>query len=729
MDRRRYKNHLAKTFPSVLVLLALAGSTGVASAQVRIPGRNGSDMSAIQGVILGEGGLGVGGAHVVLRNTATGKEVDNCNNAQPCLTTGDGVFLIKDLPPGKYDIRADRTGFEPVSRAGVDAPKNDVGVVQFTMKATPVETIPGVQNVPRDPTLGTLGPPPPEPPPSVYQEMRREPAPDDLGAEPQPLEPLPEDEKIFTAVPNRWNYEFPEYHRYPRTGRYVDTQNADMHWWDPFNRNKLKGDYPVIGNRTFFELLLASDTFADGRRLPTPSLLGSERPDSQNFFGKFGQFALSENLTFSATLFHGDTAFRPIDWQIKFTPEVNVNYFAAKERGIVNIDVRKGTDRFDNHVGLQEAFVEAKLKDLSSEYDFVSIRAGIQTFNSDFRGFIFFDQEPGIRIFGNLGSNRWQYNLAAFAMLEKDTNSGLNRFEYRNQNVFIANVYRQDFLTKGYTIQASFHYDKDDASIKYDENHFLVRPAPFGNFVPHKIRSYYYGLTGDGHIKRINVTHAFYQVLGTDTFNEIAGRRVGINGQMAALELSLDKDWIRYRVSAFYSSGDRVATGGAKPQLKGTAHGFDTIFDNPNFAGGIFSFWNREGLRLLGSGVSLNGNNSLVPSLRSSKIEGQASYVNPGLMLINAGTDIDITTKMRGFINFNAVRFVHTAPLEILLFQKPIHNALGADSGIGVKYRPPLSDNIVITAGFNAFFPFRGFRDIYTSQTLYSLFTNVRFMF
>ena len=67
--------------------------------------------------------------------------------------------------------------------------------------------------------------------------------------------------------------------------------------------------------------------------------------------------------------------------------------------------------------------------------------------------------------------------------------------------------------------------------------------------------------------------------------------------------------------------------------------------------------------------------------------------------------------------------------IEILLFQKPIHNALGADSGIGIKYRPPLSDNIVITAGFNAFFPFRGFRDIYTSQTLYSLFTNVRFMF
>ena len=66
------------------------------------------------------------------------------------------------------------------------------------------------------------------------------------------------------------------------------------------------------------------------------------------------------------------------------------------------------------------------LRILSDAYDFISARAGIQTFNSDFRGFIFFDQEPGLRLFGTLDSNRYQYNAAYFAMLEKDTNSGLN---------------------------------------------------------------------------------------------------------------------------------------------------------------------------------------------------------------------------------------------------------------------------------------------------------------
>ncbi len=83
-----------------------------------------------------------------------------------------------------------------------------------------------------------------------------------------------------------------------------------------------------------------------------------------------------------------------------------------------------------------------------------------------------------------------QYNAAYFAMLEKDTNSGLNTMQYRNQQVLIGNIYRQDFFKPGYTIQASFHYDKDDASFQYDTNHFLVRPAPIGAVKPHAIRSY-----------------------------------------------------------------------------------------------------------------------------------------------------------------------------------------------------------------------------------------------
>jgi len=67
--------------------------------------------------------------------------------------------------------------------------------------------------------------------------------------------------------------------------------------------------------------------------------------------------------------------------------------------------------------------------------------------------------------------------------------------------------------------------------------------------------------------------------------------------------------------------------------------------------------------------------------------------------------------------------------LELLLFQKPIHAGLGADSGVGIKYRPPLTDNIILVAGFNTFQPFRGFRDIYVGRLLMSGFVSLRFTF
>ena len=61
------------------------------------------------------------------------------------------------------------------------------------------------------------------------------------------------------------------------------------------------------------------------------------------------------------------------------------------------------------------------------------------------------------------------------------------------------------------------------------------------------------------------------------------------------------------------------------------ARGFDSILDLDAFAGGLFSFWNREGFRLTGSGVLLTTPGSLIPSMRASKDEGQANFVNPGI--------------------------------------------------------------------------------------------------
>src|SRR5262249_9666233 len=147
----------------------------------------------------------------------------------------------------------------------------------------------------------------------------------------------------------------------------------------------------------------------------------------------------------SVDLFHGDAAFKPVDWRIKVTPVFDMNYLAVEELAIVNPNVDAGTTRFRTWTTLEEWFAEAKLADTSPAYDFTSLRVGAQPFLSDFRGLIYEDVNRAIRIFGTQDSNRNQFNFYFVDWLEKETNSGLNTFEDRPKRTFITNFYRQDF--------------------------------------------------------------------------------------------------------------------------------------------------------------------------------------------------------------------------------------------------------------------------------------------
>ncbi len=492
--------------------------------------------------------------------------------------------------------------------------------------------------------------------------------------------------------------------------------------YDPYNQNVLKGDFPVIGQNVFLILTAASENFVETFAVPTPSAVSTARAQNQGFFGNQQRLFINENLRFSFELYKGNTAFRPRDFELKISPVLNLNYLNTQENNDVSINVRQGTNRYDSHLGFQELFIEKHLFDLSRNYDFVSFKAGIQPFNSDFRGFIFEDFNLGLRLFGSAAANKFQYNLAFFHLLEKDTNSELNTvFENRDQRVLVANLYKQDFLSPGYTAQLSFHFNHDEPSIYADNNGVPVRPAVLGNAVPHDIKSYYLGWSGDGHFGRLNLSHAFYQVLGRDSFNSLAGRPLTINARMAALELSLDKDWMRFRLSGFYASGD------TNP-LDGTGTGFDAIVDVPFFAGGPFSYWNSQKVRLLG--VNLTSKASLLPNLRSSKFEGQSNFVNPGLFLLNLGYEADLTTKLRLLLNANYLRFVDTSSLGQFVNQQNIGREIGLDSGLGVLYRPFLNNNAIITLSLNALTPFSGFQDLYEAAgTQFSLSTSLIFTY
>jgi hypothetical protein len=195
-----------------------------------------------------------------------------------------------------------------------------------------------------------------------------------------------------------------------------------------------------------------------------------------------------------------------------------------------------------------------------------------------------------------------------------------------------------------------------------------------------------------------------YLALGRDSNNPLAGRPQDITGLMGAIELSYDRDYSRFRTSYFYSSGD------GNPN-NSHATGFDSILDNPNFAGTFFSYWGRQNIPLFG--VNLKQRLSLIPDLRSSKIQGQSNFVNPGLHLFNLGWDADITPKLKLVNNYNFMWFDKTAPLQTFLFQGQIDRWIGADLSMGVEYRPLLSNNIVLAMGFATLLPGKGFKDIY----------------
>ncbi len=513
----------------------------------------------------------------------------------------------------------------------------------------------------------------------------------------------------FVPIEDRWRLGFPEWDRYSKGHPLLDDYPyVPGRPINPFRQNVLKGDYPILGQHTFFEFTGTTLAFFEFRQIPTQTtpFESTARANEPQFFGRPNQFFYTQFFNLSFDLFHGDAGFKPADWRIKVTPIFNVNNLSVSELAQVDPSVKAGTQRSRTFFALQEFFGEVKLADTSPNYDFISARVGSQLFVSDFRGFIFADVNRGARIFGTRNANRDQYNLVYFRQFEKDTNSGLNSFHDRNQNIIIANYFRQDFIVPGYTVMANVHFNQDNPTFKFNKNRFLNRPDPVGIYQRHEIDAVYLGINGDGHWNRFNVTNAFYWVVGRDSMNPLANRSQQISAQFAAFEVSYDRDWMRFRTSFLYASGDSNIN-------NGHATGFDSILDAQVFAGGIFSYLQRQAIPIFG--VNLVNQGSFLPDLRSSKIQGQSNFVNPGEVLFNIGQDMDITPKLKMVNNLNFIQFAQTNVLQQFLFAGHIHHTIGAEPSSGFVYRPFLNDATILVVGVSALLPGMGFRDIYSN--------------
>lgn len=536
-----------------------------------------------------------------------------------------------------------------------------------------------------------------------------------------PPEAFPTDQ---VPVPDRW--------------RLIETLGiVKERWFDPYNQNTLKGDRPldpdkwplITGHDWFFTASAISDTVIEPRTFPIPvGVQTTERPGSLDVFGKDASYVLSQTIIAGVALTKGSTAFKPPDIEYRLSLAINANYANVPERRVLFVEPSKPSHRFDHFVGVQEAFIDYHIRNTSDRYDFDSIRVGIQPFQADFRGFLFNDQQLGVRLFGNRDNNRFQYNLAAFWRLQKDTNSGLNAVLQRPRDdwLFIGNVYRQDFLIPALTSQLTVAYNMNREGDEFaeDDNGFPVRPALLGDLRPRNYDVVYVGYNADGRIGRVNITASAYGAFGEDRFSFFTSKSAAIRAFFGAAELSYDRDWMRFRLSGLWASGDH-------DPYDNTETGFDAVFENPVFAGADTSYWIRQSIPFAGGGraVSVNGRNGILNSLRSSKEEGQTNFNNPGTMMLGLGGDFDLTPTFRLSANANHLWFEDTSSLQALRNEGSIPRDIGFDLSASAIWRPWANQNAVARLSAAALVPGSGFRDLFDNsngnRNYYSILANV----
>lgn len=534
------------------------------------------------------------------------------------------------------------------------------------------------------------------------------------------LRKLRKHESRYSCVPRVRDGDYSPADALPDRWRIVESLGYEEKWYDPYNRNVLKGDRPVHDD-WFFSVTAISDTIYEDRDVPTPVGVQSTRGANQvDLLGRTSQKQLVETLAVELIYLKGDTVFKPPDYEFRLTPAFSYNRVELDEVLGVNVDPADGFVRHDHFLGLQSAFFDYHIRNVSPRYDFDSIRIGIQPFQADFRGFLFQDVPFGVRLFGTRNNNIFQYNLAWFRRFEKDTNSGLNKTSYlRDDDIFVANLYWQDAIWLGHFLQFTALYNRNrEDEFFFDENDFIARPASIGGERPREYDVGYLGFNTDGHIGRLNLTTSMYYAYGEQDRAPFTGRESDIRALFGAAELSVDQDWIRWRLSLLYGSGD-------DDPFDDEENGFDAVLENPLFAGADTSYWIRQAVPLIGGGrVALSQRNGVLNSLKSSREHGQSNFTNPGILLAGVGADFDILPEFRLSFNFNELRFDETAVLEVARQQSDISNDLGRDLSAAVIYRPLMSQNIVLRLSYALFQPGDGYAELFDDDDQKSILFN-----
>lgn len=581
---------------------------------------------------------------------------------------------LSRIPPARSVLLVLRDG----RRVQVVELVREKGRVLFETVRGEIFSVPEADVV--SPPLGSIGgrprgrpapaPPGPAPPPSPAPPAEPPPAAPPPAAPPAP----PPFTTRFETFEDRWAIPFPESPRIAKGGLL-----------DPYHTSPLKGDVPVVGDTVFLSLGLGLDLPLEVRGAPVRVGVASPAAASPDLLGEGSRLYSAGRASASAELFRGPAAFRPKDWAVKATGAFGLSYLR-----VASVPAEMEASRTESDFGLQEAFAEAKLLTLSPQYDFLSLRVGIQPFVSDFRGLVFNDANLGARLFGTAAGNRVQWNLGFFEMLAKRPQTRLLTLDSLGRQVAVADVFVLDVFP-GYRLGAAVHRTRDDGGA-----------VPGGPAAP--LTVWHAGLVGEGPALGRGLSHAFHFAWGRDEGEPRFGRPLDIRAFLGALELHFDRDWARYRASFFFASGDGDPT-------DGKANGFDAVQDLPVFAGSTEGFWARAGIALPGAGVLLKPQDSLLPSGRTSKF-GRPHFVNPGLVLAGLGGDFRLTPKWRARAGASFLRFSRPEALEPLLGLPDVRATIGIDAALTLRYRPRLDEHMAISAGGAVLFPGEGWRDL-----------------
>ncbi|HEY1403565.1 MAG TPA: carboxypeptidase-like regulatory domain-containing protein, partial [Pyrinomonadaceae bacterium] len=200
----------------------------------------------IKGVVRAEAKTPVAGATVMAINQVT-------SNRSTTRTASDGSFSFK-LRAGAYRILVDAPGAARFDRENIIVEPGQESPVEVEMKALKEAK---------------------KPEPFVDPTANERPAGYAGGGN---IESRPPTLPDRAEVRDRWRINFPEYDRYgDRGARGRDIPFKRGKWYDPYNQNLLKGDFPIFGQNVFMILSGVDTTTIELNRTPKPSDVSSAR--------------------------------------------------------------------------------------------------------------------------------------------------------------------------------------------------------------------------------------------------------------------------------------------------------------------------------------------------------------------------------------------------------------------------------------------------------------------